>query len=233
MPTSDDLDHVRRWFNTHVGLALTMSATVVVAIRVSRVSHGSLTTAYALLGTVGTAPALLALLISTLPAVGACGFVVFVRSRHQLAPLDWLAALASLSIAFTLFVPTFVVAGVMTLITGSWFYRRRSGKTGSDRAAPSDVRIFLTVSVLVLVVVYPSAPWLPPEAITIGTDDPITGYVIAEDPKTLRVLRDDTRTVFYLPVEDVEARELCSVSGWRWQQPLAYTIRKPNYPDCP
>jgi hypothetical protein len=82
-------------------------------------------------------------------------------------------------------------------------------------------RIFATpieaVTLLLLViyalVISGDTPWLPSEKLELE-DEAVVGYVVTESENSLLMLDDKTRLIERVPHDQIEARVICSNSGW-------------------
>lgn len=80
-------------------------------------------------------------------------------------------------------------------------------------------------------------PWLPAQAITLNNGQEFTGYVLADAPGWVIVLKNADRRVVYYPDTEVTSRGLCQLELARNMRPLiaftAATAADPGIPICP
>jgi hypothetical protein len=67
-------------------------------------------------------------------------------------------------------------------------------------------------------------PWLSAERITVKSGDSIVGYALTEDDSWMIVLKDNPRTIQYLPVDDVTSRTVCQVNPQKGSVPTSPLI---------
>lgn len=80
-------------------------------------------------------------------------------------------------------------------------------------------------------------PWLPAQAITLNNGQEFTGYVLADDPGWIIVLKNADRRVLYYPDTEVTSRRLCQLELTRNMRPLiafmTAAAADPGIPVCP
>ena len=80
-------------------------------------------------------------------------------------------------------------------------------------------------------------PWLPANTITLRSGQEFTGYILSDDPSSVAVLREATRTVTYYPPGEIVKMRLCHMGQASSARPLftlapAATTRFVPTPAC-
>jgi hypothetical protein len=148
-----------------------------------------------------------------------------------------------------------------------WMARRKTADDSHDKEAPEGegraaqvlskfrsprgiIRFYMWLILIyfgLFFLLIDSTPWLPPENVEIqGMEQPLTAYVLNDDPAALVLLSEPERRLVRLPTSTINSRQFCRRtwrSAWRSAQPWAdwlYTSRTvvsvlvspPNYPKC-
>lgn len=228
----------------HLGLAVGAGVVVLVAVRIAAVSNWHTTTAAALLqytggtnvllgATIAAAPMLLVYLMSFYVAHALWRHIVERQRPHAGTVVLIVAA-----VIWMILISQLVVLGLAAFIiacgVGAGFADR-----GRDRAAAQrENGRFVGVMVGTLFLTFygtGSAPWLPPESITVE-DEEFTGYVMGtDDSDRLVVLRRQPREVVFLDGGGGVDRSICARNSV-WSGTLLQLIggdSRPTYPECP
>lgn len=80
-------------------------------------------------------------------------------------------------------------------------------------------------------------PWLPANAITLRSGQEFTGYILSDDPSSVAVLSETTRTVTYYPPGEIVKMHLCHIGRASTARPLftvapSATTRFVAVPEC-
>jgi hypothetical protein len=109
--------------------------------------------------------------------------------------------------------------------------------------------VFAIVAIPVFVSIYPfplgsqfyselvRQPWLPANAITLRSGQEFTGYILSDDPSSVAVLSETTRTVTYYPPGEIVKMHLCHIGQTSSARPLftlapAASSRVVPVPEC-
>src|SRR5215469_16305965 len=88
------------------------------------------------------------------------------------------------------------------------------------------------VAIPIFVVIYPfpigsqfyseliRQPWLPANTITLRSGQEFTGYILSDDPSSVAVLSEASRTVTYYPPDDIAKMRLCHMGQASSARPL-------------
>jgi hypothetical protein len=163
--------------------------------------------------------ALLATLVISPAAVSQAGALAYLRaSWGKIEHAQPIAATAMVVLAI-------LVAGL--LVATVWVFRDFA-RTIAVMAA------ILLVPVMLRVYPFPFGhdyytqlirqPWLPAERITLDSGQNVIGYVLADSPSWLVVLRDSNRRIYYYPAQKVAALSVCQIGVAPPTRPLVTLI---------
>lgn len=238
---------VRTVINEHPALAISITFSLLMVLRIVRVAQFDTSTAAAIATTADAVSVVLGTLMFVLPL-----FFGFLFVHLSLADRPWwpipkvgegwyrIGRLTPLGL-YLLFVGmyqvprsmVFVSAGLLMafLLVGEWLYQRAQ-KRGKSFKIPLE---YILTPLLAPVLLAPNV-WLPSEVLYMtGTRAPEVGYVLDDAGGYLTVLREEGRNVVRLRSSDVTRRQICDVDplGGKPLFSLANESRHKAYGSCP
>lgn len=241
----------------HVGLVIGGVTFVAVVFKILSVAQFDTNVAYGLLTASDTGRVLFAIVLSLAPTVialvaGATWLLVLGAKTSE--DRAWALVRSTLATFVALFIAPFTTIVVIVLVVAielvfvrglAHLLARRVKSVGEDSqidAARPQTRspddrvvdaagslLMLGFALLLSVVVLPSEPWMPSEAITLDDGTVMTGYVVAVDGDWATVLTEPERALVVLKSALVSGREVCSV---RERIELPLVVRSSPSP-CP
>jgi hypothetical protein len=246
---------LRRLFDDHLALVLSVLAATTIVAKVWTVAHGGLAGIAALVSS-GGLTSLIGALLAGLPAIGTVCLVAVgallpeaIREGDALrGPIVGTAV--ALLVGFALaperwLYLALVWLGVMTLLSFGLIGARHLWTQHSTRRLPfmlrkserpQDSHPLISLSLLVLfgwaAVAASDRPWLPPEDVATASGT-ITGYVL-DDSSGLLLMRDSDRSVIRIPEDEVSRRTICTTDERSSRSLLSRIFWRDDfdYPDC-
>jgi hypothetical protein len=239
------------WLGQHPTLIITAVAASLVAIRLIRAARGDLETATELLR-VGTTTILLgsALEFGPLILLVACAFPVgvalmgggWIMHWRIVLPLALVVVLIA-PLIYTMVVVAYMLIALYLTDLGRSLWRRfwvwRNGEVPGPsvkRRRVTDAVLTLSLGIIVLFfLMVPDTVWLPAERFLLRDDTYAVGYVTDDDGESVRLIRDDDRTVLTFEADQVVRRVVCdrfTIDYWYLSSPLALLGEPTEHPDC-
>ena len=221
-----------------LSLILTLTAAVIIALRLLVIATWSRRTALAILQTAGSAQVITGVLVSTIGTAGgaAVGLYLVVRGfflaagRRRPRAVDWIVILVA-AVLELIVVPLYLVPITFAVLIGAigvGFWRGREPLVRARyQSMKTHVARLLAITGMglaaLVIVLIDNRPWLPPENVTLASNAHVqTGYVLHLDEHDLTLLIGNRpREVVHIIDPQVVRREICGgVSIWWDVAPL-------------
>ena len=232
-----------RFFQRHATVFISLAPTVIVVLRIARVSNFETTTARGVLESLGLVQIVAGTLLPLVPTalfVSALALCVYAfRERTPLARASRLVAPLVALICVALFpwgILALLVAATLVIVAIEWGIARHRSRRF---LASLDLNWLLGAGVLLIVgqlFVY-GTMWLPAERIHRRGGATTVGYVLDPGIVWTTVLVESNRTIQRFPTDSVERRVVCQlkdsdIDGEESLLDLALDRRRQPYPEC-